>query len=251
MAAHRDEHEPAFLRLAGHPLRWRLMRELSRSDLRVRELTLRLGQPQSLVSYHLARLRQAGLVSMRRSSADSRDAYYSLELLRCRESVREVEAALHPGLDPARAVAPITANPRVTKCRVLFLCTGNSARSQIAEAFTRRLGAEWVEAYSAGREPKPLHPQTVRVVRKHRIDMRHWRTKHMDEFADQQFDYVVTLCDRVRETCPEFPGRPTEIHWSIPDPAASDELASAFEQAATAIETRVRFLLALIANDVA
>ena len=76
---------PGFLRLAGHPVRWRLLTELARTDRQVRELTGLLGQPQSLVSYHLGQLRAGGLVSARRSSADGRDSYYRIELARCRE----------------------------------------------------------------------------------------------------------------------------------------------------------------------
>src|ERR1700741_5377552 len=86
---------PGFLRLAGHPLRWRLLTELARSDRQVRELTGRLGQAQSLISYHLGQLRAGGLVSVRRSSADRRDAYYRIELTRCGELLAETGLALH------------------------------------------------------------------------------------------------------------------------------------------------------------
>jgi ArsR family transcriptional regulator, arsenate/arsenite/antimonite-responsive transcriptional repressor / arsenate reductase (thioredoxin) len=89
---------PGFLRLAGHPLRWRLLTELARTDRQVRELTGLLDQPQSLVSYHLGRLRAGGLVSARRSSADGRDSYYRIDLARCRELLAETGLALHPGL---------------------------------------------------------------------------------------------------------------------------------------------------------
>src|SRR6266540_1889410 len=126
----RDPSPPSFLRLAGHPLRWRLLRELARSDRQVRELTALLGQPQSLVSYHLGRLLQGELVRMRRSAADRRDAYYSLDLAHCGELLIATGAALHPGLrlvQPAHAEdGPVPPSPRA---RVLFLCTGNSASS--------------------------------------------------------------------------------------------------------------------------
>src|ERR687896_787482 len=89
---------PSFLRLAGHPLRWQLLSELARSDRQVRELTRALGKPQSLVSYHLGRLRAGRLVLMRRSSADGRDAYYSVDLARCGELLAAAGGALPPGL---------------------------------------------------------------------------------------------------------------------------------------------------------
>src|SRR4051812_46972208 len=153
---------PAFLQLAGNAVRWRLLAELSRSDLRVGELCERVGRPQNAVSYHLGRLRAGGLVSVRRSSADHRDSYYRVELTRCRELLAATGVALHPGLATSAAVAD---RPRrATRERVLFLCTGNSARSQIAEAFLTHAAGDWVEACSAGSQPKDLHPNAVRVM---------------------------------------------------------------------------------------
>src|SRR4051812_20582008 len=93
-----DASPPAFLRLAGDPLRWRLLSELARSDRRVWELTGLVGHQQNAVSYHLGRLRDGGLVSMRRSSADGRDSYYRIELDRCGQLLAAAGAALHPGL---------------------------------------------------------------------------------------------------------------------------------------------------------
>src|SRR3954468_14096826 len=117
----RTSGPPAFVRLAGHPLRWQIMGELARGDLRVRELTGALALPQSLVSYHLARLRADGLVTARRSSADGRDAYYSLDLSRCGELLADTGGALHPGL---RLEPPQTTRASTrTRTGVLFLCT--------------------------------------------------------------------------------------------------------------------------------
>jgi protein-tyrosine-phosphatase/DNA-binding transcriptional ArsR family regulator len=231
---------PEVLSLAGHELRWRLLGELARSDRQVRELTGLVGQPQSLVSYHLARLRAGGLVSMRRSSADRRDAYYRIDLTRCGELLSDAAAALHPGLRPA----PPPGAPRPSStARVLFLCTGNSARSQIAEALLRHHGGEAVETFSAGSHPKRLHPNAVRVMREHfGIDISGGRAKNLSEFTDRRFDAVISLCDRVREVCPDFPGPPELIHWSIPDPAAEGGYP-AFERTAAEVDIRVRFLL--------
>lgn len=239
---------PELFALAGHPLRWQLLSELSQSDLRVRELCSALGEQQSLVSYHLRRLRTAGMVSTRRSSHDARDVYYGLDLGRCGELLADSGAALHPGLGPASATS--TSYPygrRSRPVRVLFLCTGNSARSQIAEALLQQAAGGTVEAFSAGSSPKPLHPNAVRAMRERGIDISKRRPKHLRAFSRRHFDYVISLCDRVREVCQEFPGAPETIHWSIPDPAAEpgpeDETYPAFAKTAAELETRIRFLL--------
>jgi protein-tyrosine-phosphatase/DNA-binding transcriptional ArsR family regulator len=240
---------PRFLRLAGHPLRWRLLSELARSDLRVGELCERAGQRQSLVSYHLRQLRDAGLVSARRSLADGRDTYYVLELARCGDLLAGAGASLHPGL--ASVVGADPARDRgLARARVLFLCTGNSARSQMAEALAEQLSAGAVRAASAGSHPKPLHPNAVRVMRERGIDLAGRRSKHLSQFTGRRFDYVISLCDRVREVCPEFPGRPQAIHWSVRDPArepgTDEQTLPAFERTAAELATRIGFLLEAI-----
>src|SRR5918994_4291917 len=248
-ARHGESSPPRFLRLAGHPLRWRLLSELAHSDRRVGELCALAGRRQSLISYHLRQLRDGGLVSMRRSAADGRDTYYVLDLPRCGELLSSAGVALHPGLArPPRPAAGGGRRPALA--RVLFLCTGNSARSQIAEALCERLSGGALSAASAGSHPKPLHPNAVRVMRARGIDIAGRRTKHLSEFAAERFDYVISLCDRVREVCPEFPGGPGLIHWSIPDPArepgSDEETLPAFERTATELCTRVGFLIAAI-----
>jgi protein-tyrosine-phosphatase/DNA-binding transcriptional ArsR family regulator len=243
----REPGPPGFLQLAGHPVRWRLLRELARGDRQVRELTSLTGRPQSLVSYHLGRLRAARLVSARRSSADGRDAFYTVDLARCGELLAAAGGALHPALGPGE---PPSAGPEAP-ARVLFLCTGNGARSQMAEALAQRRSAGLVQAFSAGSHPGSLHPNTVRVMAEHGIDVRGRAAKHLSVFTAERFGYVITLCDRVREVCPEFPGHPRHIHWSIPDPAAAgdnDEASyPAFQATAAELEARIGFLLAAIA----
>jgi len=255
--ADRELAPPEFLQLVGHPLRWRLLGDLARSDRTVHEMTGLVGQPQNLVSYHLAKLRDARLVSARRSSADRRDAYYTVDLARLAEMLSVTGGDLHPGL---RLVPPPPngAGLAAGSARVLFLCTGNSARSQMAEALARVRSGGAVEAHSAGSHPKALHANAVRVMRdEHGIDLTDHRSKHLSVFAEQRFDRVVSLCDRVREVCPEFPGRPETIHWSIPDPAVGhaggDDEASypAFRQTADELDTRIRFLLATLAAPTA
>jgi protein-tyrosine-phosphatase/DNA-binding transcriptional ArsR family regulator len=244
---------PRILRLAGHPVRWRLLQELVHSDRAVAELTDLVEAPQSLVSYHLGQLRAGQLVSMRRSSADRRDSYYRVDFARCGELLQAAGAALHPALRlvPAPTTPDGSGGRRSRRrLRVLFLCTGNSARSQIAEALLQQQSDGTVEAASAGSNPKPLHPNAVRVMKQRGIDISANRTKHLDEFVSHRLDFVVTLCDRVREVCPEFPARPDLVHWSIPDPAleGSTERASyaAFERTASELEMRIHFLLAAI-----
>jgi len=241
-----------FLQLAGHRLRWQLLGDLARSDRTVHELTDLSGQHQNLVSYHLGKLRDARLVSARRSSADGRDAYYTADLTRLGDLLAATGAALHAGLR-LRPPEPGAFPPRAKRVRVLFLCTGNSARSQMAEALITVRSGGRVDARSAGSNPKPLHPNAVRVMRdEHGIDLTEHRSKHLDEFARHRFDRVITLCDRVREVCPEFPGDPEAIHWSIPDPAAGhadgdDETSyPTFRQTAAELDTRIGFLLATL-----
>src|SRR3954467_6315142 len=241
-----ENSPPRFLRLAGHPLRWRLLSELARSDRRVGELCELADRRQSLVSYHLRQLRDGGLVSLRRSAADGRDTYYALDLPRCGELLSRAGVSLHPGLAPI----PRPDTPRGRRsaaARVLFLCTGNSSRAQIAEALCEELSGGAVSAATAGSHPKALHPNAVRVMRERGIDIAGRRSKHLNEFAAQRFDYVISLCDRVREVCPEFPGGPDLIHWSIPDPArepgSDEETLLAFERTADELCTRVGFLI--------
>jgi ArsR family transcriptional regulator, arsenate/arsenite/antimonite-responsive transcriptional repressor / arsenate reductase (thioredoxin) len=248
VSVRRDAAPPQFLQLAGHPLRWLLLSELARSDRRVRELKALLGQPQNLVSYHLARLRAAGLVAVRRSSADRRDVYYSIDLARCGELLTATGTALHPGL---RLIPPPVGEIR-SPARVLFLCTGNSARSQMAQAILEQLAGGMVTAASAGSYPKPLHPNAVRVMREDGIDIAGRQARHLSVFDGQRFDYVISLCDRLREICPEFPGSGEVIHWSIPDPGAGGggdaRTYPAFRAVAADLRSRIGFLLARISD---
>ena len=242
---------PPFVRLTSHPVRWRLLQELVRSDRSVSELTTLVDEPQSLVSYHLRQLRDGGLVSVRRSSADRRDSYYAAELVACRQRFEAAGGALHPALRVAAWRPFDPRNDRSTRRRrVLFLCTGNSARSQIAEALIEQMSAGAIDAHSAGSDPKPLHPNAVRVLRTRGIDISTNRTKHLDEFTSERFDQVITLCDRVREVCPRFPSHPDPVHWSIPDPAleGSTNRATypAFVRTADELTTRISFQLHML-----
>jgi protein-tyrosine-phosphatase/DNA-binding transcriptional ArsR family regulator len=238
-----------FLRLVADPLRWQLMRELAGTDHRVSELTALAGKPQNLVSYHLRQLRDAGLVSAHRSSADGRDTYYRADLDRCARLLRATGSAIHPGLQLDVAPPPAQAGP-TRRPRVLFICTGNSARSQIAEGLLDKMSGHAVDARSAGTHPTRVHPNAVRVMAARDVDISRHRTKHLRRFARMQFDQVVTLCDRAREVCPEFTGSPPVSHWSTANPAAEDgsddETYAAFESTAQDLEARITYLLPLL-----
>jgi protein-tyrosine-phosphatase/DNA-binding transcriptional ArsR family regulator len=238
---------PAFLQLVADPQRWQLLRELARSDRRVGELTQLLDKPQNLVSYHLAELREAGLVTSRRSSADRRDIYYRVDLPRCRDLLGAAGAALHPAvqLTPGPPAALPAHRERIPL--VLFLCTGNGARSQMAEALLEHRSGHAIGARSAGSHPTELHPDAVRVMAERGIDISGRRTKHLRRFTRTRFESVITLCDKVKEICPEFPGPPAAAHWSMPDPAAEgdghDASYPAFCRTADELEVRNTLLI--------
>jgi ArsR family transcriptional regulator, arsenate/arsenite/antimonite-responsive transcriptional repressor / arsenate reductase (thioredoxin) len=243
---------PSFVRLVAHELRWKLLTTLADSDYRVRELVARVGQPQNLVSYHLRLLRDGGLVTATRSSFDGRDSYYHLDLARCAAALTATGAALHPALREDAGPPVVPGGQEEPGVAVLFVCTGNSARSPIAEALLRHHSADGVTVSSAGIRPKRhLHPNAVRVLHDHfGIDVTGQRPRHLDTLAGRRFDQVITLCDKAREECPELPHHPRRVHWCIPDPATvSDNNRadySAFERAAADIDTRIRHLLPVL-----
>ncbi len=140
-----------------------------------------------------------------------------------------------------------------TPFKILFLCTGNSARSILAEYLTKRIGAGRFESYSAGSNPNgEVNPMTLRILHdRFRIDTSEARSKSWDEFLEQgiDFDFVITVCDDARETCPVWPGQPILAHWSSPDPAGfngtEDEKERFFFQVAMQIHRRIELLCSL------
>ena len=135
-------------------------------------------------------------------------------------------------------------NPSADRAiRVLFVCTGNSARSQMAEALLRRDGGDAFEAFSAGTEPRGVNPLTTRALADIGIDISGARSKSVDEFLGQPFDYVVTVCDRARESCPYFPGAQETLHWDIDDPAEATgseaERQAVFDRVLAEIRDRI------------
>ena len=128
--------------------------------------------------------------------------------------------------------------------RVLFVCTGNSARSVMAEALLRHHGGDRFEVYSAGTIPKGINPLTLRVLADAGIDASGARSKSVDEFLGQSFDYVVTVCDQARQVCPVFPGVHESLHWGYEDPAeasgSEEERLAVFRRVFIQIGERVR-----------
>ena len=243
---------PSVLKLVSHEVRWNLLQLLAHSDYRVHDLVEQLKLPQNLVSYHLKQLRQEHLVVDRRSSADERSVFYSLDVEQLHVRYLAAAEQLHPAL-----TAPVT-EPGLQEdmglqapLRILFLCTENSARSQMAEAILRHLSHGTVEAESAGSIPaEQIHPLARRCMEAIGIDISHAVPKHFEIFRGQHFDVIVTVCDRVLETCPTFPDDPERIHWSFLDPATARgteaEQMRVFEQTSLQLTTRIRLLLILL-----
>jgi protein-tyrosine-phosphatase len=120
----------------------------------------------------------------------------------------------------------------------------------MAEAMLEHRSAHAIEARSAGSHPKPLHPNAVRVMAERGIDIAGRPTKHFSRFARSRFDQIITLCDKVKEICPDLPGRPSTLHWSMADPSAEpDGSYRSFVRTADEIEERVEFLIAEIAAE--
>ena len=130
------------------------------------------------------------------------------------------------------------------KEKVLILCTGNSARSQMGEGLFRSVLGDKFDVFSAGTRPSSVRPEAVDVMREIGIDISAHRSKSVDDFLGRQFRYVITVCDNAKESCPVFPGRAERIHWSFEDPAAvegsEEERKAAFRRIRDQIAERIR-----------
>jgi ArsR family transcriptional regulator, arsenate/arsenite/antimonite-responsive transcriptional repressor / arsenate reductase (thioredoxin) len=238
---------PPVLSVLAHDLRWAIVGLLVPGDLRTGEIVARTGQAPSLVSYHLARLRDAGLVSVRRSTADGRDSYHALDLDAIGRAVGDMAAQIHPSLLAGAAGWPGPLPAPGQPVRALFICSGNSARSPMAEGWLNHLAGGQVTARSAGVSPGPLHPLAVAAMAEHGVDISGHRPTRLSDAADDRFTRVITLCDRARENCAELPG--PAVHWSIPNPAqAHPPDIDAFRATARELQTRIRYLLPTLAE---
>ena len=130
-----------------------------------------------------------------------------------------------------------------TPIRVIFVCTGNSARSQMAEAILREQGAGRFEVVSAGVDPRGVHPMTIAALARAGIDITGARSKSVGEFLGQRFDYVITVCDRARASCPVFPGGSETLHWGLDDPVEVEgteaERQAAFDRVLVEVGRRI------------
>ena len=133
------------------------------------------------------------------------------------------------------------------KQKVLFVCTGNSCRSQMAEGLLRHYGKDKFEVFSAGLEPSYVHPLAIKAMEESDIDITNQYSKTVNEFLDQKFEYVITVCDGAEELCPVFPGQYNAIHWSIEDPASAegteDEMLKVFRRARQDILERINHFM--------
>ncbi len=229
------------LRLLADETRWKLILALRDSDRQVTELVAATGLAQNLISYHLHVLRQADIVSAHRSDADGRVVYYSLNLNQVAAILEQTGQALALPAIPPPYLPPVT---------VVFLCRANSARSQMAEGWLRKLSDGQIRALSAGTRPQPIHPLALAVMAEAGIPIDQQIAKPIAAIINDQPDLVVTVCDIACEECPVWPETPRQIHWSIADPAAvtGDDATrrAAFVAARDAIRARVQALLAIL-----
>ena len=226
-------------------------------------IVARLGLTPNLVSHHLKVLREAGLVDIERDPADRRWIYYIPNIQQLTEIQFQLSYLLHPARIQARAaecgpsqgaqpyIPPdhLTIekeHPMTNKAKIIFLCTGNSARSQMAEAFMKKYAGDLFEVHSAGIEPKGVNPYTVRVMEEAGIDISGYQSKGVRQYLGHvNFGYVVTVCDHAEENCPTvFLTQGKHLHWSFEDPAAfqgtEEQTLQKFSQVRDQIEKRIK-----------
>lgn len=231
---------PEVIRALDHALRWTMLTRLVTTDCRVHELADQLEQPINLISYHLKQLRSVGLVAARQSEADGRDWYYSINFDALQAAYWH--AGLSLGLKPQPSEATVLEEP----LRVLFICTHNSARSQMAEGLLRHLSHGRCDSYSAGHDPLALQPEAVTTMAEFGIDIHHQHAKSIRIFNDQTFDFIITVCDRARQHQNALPDGRARLHWGYRDPLAITDPEArlcAFRDTAQQLSRRIRAFL--------
>lgn len=233
---------PILFDLLSHRLRWSIVQQLASGDVRVNEIVSHLGEPMNVVSYHLKKMRDSGLIVGRRSEADARDVYYRLDLARLKALYAEASALLHP------AFSSEPQPPLQESLRVLFVCSFNSARSQMAEAWLRHLSDGQIEVASAGINPAAIHPEAIRAMKEQGVDISAQRAKSVEKFAHQPFDLVITVCDIAREEVPNFDHVKRFLHWGMPNPLKTppSDQREVYDRTASMLRSRVVNLLQLL-----
>lgn len=243
----------------GHPGRLALFRLLMRrypDRVPAGELAAVLGQKPSTLSAHLAALRQVGLVTQHRSGTSLRYAIDMDEVRRTFDYLLLDCCRGRPEVCAPVSFAPLRGTDATAdrKHRVLFICTGNSARSIFAEAILRDGAGDRFEVHSAGTKPRSeLNPFALDVLRQKGHDVSVLRAKTIGAFRGEdapRFDFVFTVCNRAaNEDCPAWAGQPVSAHWGMPDPAKAEgtdaEKSLAFQQAYGALRTRIDAFAAL------
>lgn len=253
MEIYRAAHAFATL---GHPGRlavFRLLMRFAPQGVRPTEIAGALGLKQNTLSHHLADLAAAGLIC---GTRQGRSLYYAVDLEATESMIgylaldvgRARPDLLAPLMPPQKDAAPMTAPPRDTDFDVLFICSGNSARSIMAEALLRDLGRGKFRAFSAGTLPNSaLNPFTLEILERNGHDTSGLRSKHISEFQQPDsiaMDFVFTVCDTAAaEECPPWPGQPLTGHWGLPDPVKATgtdaEKALVFAQTYAALRRRI------------
>jgi protein-tyrosine-phosphatase/DNA-binding transcriptional ArsR family regulator len=270
---------PTIIRLLAHELRWRIITLLAHSDYRVNELVQVIEQPMNLISYHLRQLREAEVVTVRRSSADRRDIYYSLDLANLHAQMNQALMRLHPAfetnptlgddalIDDALEEALQTSNvyedegdalvAEDTKqdarpMRILFLSSEGQIRAQVAGAMMRVESDATLDVHAASNTTTSTPSNVVAFFQTMvGLDISQQRVQHWDEYRYESFDYIITLCDQAREQCPLFPSEARFLHWGLPDPARAKDEAHYQDillNISQTLQTRIAYLLAAQAS---
>jgi protein-tyrosine-phosphatase/DNA-binding transcriptional ArsR family regulator len=237
-----SEKAPEVLKLLADDTRWQLVALLRQGDFQVGELVSRLGVSQNLISYHLGTLRQAGLVQQHRSDADGRAVYYGLNLSSL--------TGLHAQIGALLQMPATESDPSLPHQTVFFLCTANSARSQMAEAWLRLRSGGRLTVRSAGTMPQEVHPLAQQVMHEAGVEIGYQRAKGIDALANLHPDLIITVCDIAREDCSAWGADVPQVHWSIADPVAVDGTDAArlvaFRAARDELRQRVEGLIPIL-----
>ncbi len=241
-----SEHPHKLFSLLADPHGWVLLRALANGDQRLHELARDTGVAAEEMSKRLPLLRELGLITERQSDVNPNETFYRFDITAFRRQYQEAGETIHPAV---KAEDVVIGNLPAEPVRILFLCTGNSARSQMAEGLMRHLSQGKVEVASAGTKPSRVHPVAIQTMDKMGVDIRSQESTHMSQYEGQTFDYVITVCDLQNESCPIFPDAPKRLHWSFPDPAAEPEgevQERAFATVATHLRAMIRHFLIMI-----